>query len=629
MALAERMESKDHSTPEDKQFQQILKWLHAVEVCEGESNYRTTSEEDYKFYASQQDSTEVLSKLSQANRPATVYNEIKPKVDVLIGMAAQSPFSPQIIPIGPEDEAMAELTQGVIFHYRRKMKISDKELDCFAHTVKSGRSMLYFYIDRSNPFKPVLKAERIPGYGFWIDSDSVEYDMSDARFFFIDKWLTEEEIVSFWPKYPVEDIKNLSTSAGTLMPTFYNVANERYRLVECWYRKWVDVYWFVNPLTGQPENLEPDEFEAFVKALANGVPNPENPEELIPVPEPQYWESRMQKIYYCIFSGNEVLEEGESPYEMDMFPAVLYGAYKNDYDNCWFGAITPMKDPQKGINTMRRQLSHLLQTLPKGLLVHEIGAILNIEEYEERSSEPNYHMEVAAGKIDKYKFESQPTISPIYSEFDAASRQSLNSVSGIPQEFMGIQTTSREPGITVRTRMEATAVVLYILFNNYRLSRLQGTRILHRLIQQYVKEPEIVRIQGPKGQYLMQINTQMNPQSQGFNDVSAGEYDFEFDEIMEVSSMRAATALLLNDFAHQSPGSIPPDVILEFTNIPFTVKQRLREHWERMAQLEQENKDADRAVELAKVMGSIREKNIAAKAAERKQLKEANNGKST
>ena len=73
-------------------------------------------------------------------------------------------------------------------------------------------------------------------------------------------------------------------------------------------------------------------------------------------------------MHYMIFSDIFELEAGPSPYRWKGFPAAFFGAYKDEDNNRWFGAVTGMKDPQIAINTMRRQLSHLLQTLPKGIL---------------------------------------------------------------------------------------------------------------------------------------------------------------------------------------------------------------------------------------------------------------------
>jgi hypothetical protein len=255
-----------------------------------------------------------------------------------------------------------------------------------------------------------------------------------------------------------------------------------------------------------------------------------------------------------------------------------------------------MKDPQRTLNTTRRQLVYLLQTLPKGLLIHEIGAILNIDEYEARASDPNFHLEVAKGSFDKVKFLQQPKISPIYNMFDAICVQAIKDVSGAQDSLMGIQTTSREPGITVKARLETGIAVLYILFDNFRESRFNSGKLLISLIQQYVSDAEVVRIEGEKGVQLMQINTQLNPQVEGFNDISAGEFDYVVSETAETMTIRAATAQMLVDFSQNQPGIIPPDIIMEYTDLPFSAKQRVKAHWE--AVQAQQKEEADREYEL-------------------------------
>jgi hypothetical protein len=265
----------------------------------------------------------------------------------------------------------------------------------------------------------------------------------------------------------------------------------------------------MNPLTQAPEFLSPKEFNSFKKKLAEGI---EIGGRMVQVQDLEHVSSMMRRMYYMIFADVYELEGGVSPYNWKDFPGILYGAYKNENTNSWFSAIKTMKDPQIAINTMRRQLSHLLQTLPKGILIHEVGAVINIEEYETRSADPSFHLEVAKGAIEKIKFQQQPSISPIYQNFDLQMSQSMKDASGIQDELMGFQKTSREPGVSVRMRQEAGIAVLYILFNNFKNSRLEGKRLIMSLVKQYVSAPEIIRIKGPEGQRLLQIYTQLNPQ---------------------------------------------------------------------------------------------------------------------
>lgn len=599
MPIADREESPSAGgSVEDKDLKKLVKWLKDAEDSTPEKTYRKNSKEDYEFYAGKQDTATVLEELAALKRPATVYNEIKPKVDMLVGMAAQTKHKATIVPVGIEDEPLVELMAGTLHHFQRKAKIVRKELECFEHTVKGGRSLLWFYIDKSNPFKPIIKAKRYDGRNFYLDPDSQEYDMSDARYLFLDKWLTEDEILQFWPKFNTSVAQQYSKDADA--PKFFDEAREKYRIVEGWYYKFLDVIYFVNPMTNKVEFLTPAEFTKFERSMKDGLDLGEG--NVFKAKEPiKHQASFKKQYYYMIFSGTARSEGGPSPYRWEGFPGVFYGAYKENDTNAWFGAISTGKDGQRTLNVNRRQLVHLLQTLPKGILKHEIGAILNIDDYETKSSQPNFHLEIAKGQFEKVGVIEQPRISPVYSLLDRMLIQSIKDSMGAQDSLMGIQTTGREPGITVRARQQTGVAVLYILFDNLRESRLQAGKLHMSLIQQYVTEATVVRIEGPKGAQLLQINSQKNPQNEGFNDITAAEFDYEVEETAETMTIRAATAQMLVDFSQNNPGTIPPDVILEYTDLPYSAKQRVRDFWEQQQAMEKENNEREYELRLKEI----------------------------
>lgn len=601
MPLAER---QDSATPlgangkVDEDLVELLEHLKNAEDSTPEKTYREDSAVAYKFYAGHQDTDAVLQELDDLKRPATVYNEIKPKVDMLVGTAAQTKHKATVVPVGTEDEPLVELMAGTLHHFQRKEKIVRKELECFEHTVKGGRSLLWFYIDKSNPFKPIIKAKRYDGRNFYLDPDSQEYDMSDARYLFLDKWLTEEQIKQFWKDFDPSMAQQYSK--GVDAPKFFDEAQEKYRIVEGWYYKFLDVIYFINPMSGKVEFLVPKEFEKFEKSIRDGIDLGEG--KVFKQEEPlAQQESSKKRYHYMIFAGENKCEGGPSPYNWEGIPGVFYGAYKENDTNAWFGAIAAGMDPQRTLNVNRRQLVHLLQTLPKGILMHEVGAILNIEEYEEKSAQPNFHLEIAKGMKEKVGFQEQPRISPIYGLLDRILVQSVKDVMGCQDSLMGIQTTGREPGITVRARQQTGIAVLYILFDNLRESRLQAGRLHMSLIQQYVTEAQAIRIEGPKGVQLQEINSQMNPQNTGFNDITAGEFDYEVEETAETMTIRAATAQMLVDFSQNNPGTIPPDVILDYTDLPYSAKQRVKEHWQAQQDAEKEEKDREYELRLREI----------------------------
>jgi len=553
---------------------QLLLWLRDAENSVAETSWRKEAAEDYRFYAGDQDYDYVKMRLTAQKRPVTVYNEVKPKIDMLIGLAARGRHDTTLVPVGGEDESLAELMSGVLKHYRKRLKMTRKELDCFEHTVKSGRSLLHFWVDTSNPFEPVLCCRRVRGYNFFCDSNSQEYDLSDARYLFIEKWLCEMDIKVKYPKVDVYNLQGFGAQYAD-MPQFFNEARDLYRIMEAWYYKYEEVYYFLNPMTGAVDSCKANERNLVLEGFAS---------QQVDTSQVQFAKGVKKVPWYCIFSGTQVLEEGKSQLKWEGFPAILFGAYRNEDTNAWFSPVTMMKDPQRSVNVMRRQLSHLLQTLPKGILATEVGMILNIDEYEERSSEPNFYMEVAKGGIDKFKFLTQPTISPIYAQFDQISSQAIKDSSGIQDPLMGIQQSSREAGVTDRQRQETGIAVLYLLFSNFQESRHNATKLLMSLIQQYVTMPQVIRIEGEDGKRLAEINTQLQRGNEGFNDITAMQFDLEVTDTAETATMRLTIAQILAEVNHNNPGSIPPDIILEYSDIPYSVKQRVKQNFESQQQ---------------------------------------------
>lgn len=580
----ETVDSAIKAKPDDSQAQidlanKLQEWLRTCESSIPESEWRTEMEEDYDFYAGSQDDQDTLDKLSAQKRPSTTYNEVKPKIDMLIGIGAQMKQAPALRPRGVEDEARTQLANGVLSYSRYETKLGRKEMECFEHQVKSGRSFLHFYLDDDNPFEPELKAMYVAGRDVHLDPDGNEYDLSDHRYIFAEKWFTEEDILQLYPDYPTEAIKTLEQNSAN-KPVFYDPARDKYRIVECWYRTYKKVVWFLNPLTQTPEFMDPEQFAKFNElAMTKGLPTPTG--QFQPLTEPIQGMERMKRVVkYAHFSGSTILKEGETPftgyYASQMFPYILFGAYKNYRENRWFGAITMMKDPQRGLNTVRRQLIHLLQTAPKGILIHEAGAILNEDEYEEKSSEPNFRLVVAAGKLDKLKFTDQPQVNPIYGQLDELFVQTIKNVSGVQDSLLGIQTSSREPGVTVKMRQETGIAVLYILFSNFKESRLNAAKMHIDLVQQYFTQAKTIRIEGPEGEQLMQVNTQLDPTQPDYNAVGSTRYDVIVDEDVENISMRAFILEQLASYSQNNPGTIPPELIVEYSNLPYTAKMQVK-----------------------------------------------------
>ena len=595
------------------QFNQLVEWLGDCEDSSAEKKWNDEAEEDYKFYSGDQDTTEVKEALEAQSRPCTVYNEIMPKINMLVGMAAQMEGGLTLMPRTLEDAPLTELMTGTMEFFREKMRLNRKENNCFEHAVKSGKSWLHFYIDENSP-DDTIKAQRVPGRDIHHDPDSVEFDLSDCRFLFRDKWFTADDIEAAWPDFSfardsagnvVTDNFNAVRSTSGYVPTFFNEASDKHRIVEVWWRKYETKYTVQNPITGQPEELFEEEYNEFKASMKEGIELPDGTN--LQHDDFPAVETMARTMWYAIFNGMEILEISRSVYQHGTFPYVYLEAYHDEDNNCAKSVVNTMKDPQRGLNTTRRQLIHLLQTAPKGMLLHEVGAVLNIEDYEEKSSKPGFHMELSKGGLEKIKFTDQPQISPIYAQLDGLFQQSMKDSSGIQDALLGIQTSTREPGITARMRHDSSVAVLHVLFDNYKEFKYICSKILISLIQQFITTEQIIRIKGQQGYMLMEINTQTNPQSEGWNDVSAAQFDLIIDEDVVTKSTRLAVAQMLTEFNGQNPGTIPPDLMLEYANLPYTAQTRVRQHTQRQEQNAMAQAQGEQALEAEKLSLESRE----------------------
>jgi len=77
------------STADQDLLVKLERWLYDAENSTPEMEWRTTSIEDYDFYAGNQDPPEVVTLLTSMKRPTSTFNEIKPKIAMLIGLAEQ------------------------------------------------------------------------------------------------------------------------------------------------------------------------------------------------------------------------------------------------------------------------------------------------------------------------------------------------------------------------------------------------------------------------------------------------------------------------------------------------------------------------------------------------------------
>ncbi len=590
--------AKQASLVDTKLLAKLIKWLHNAEMSISETQWRATARNDYAFYAGNQDTEAVKEELKRQKRPNLTYNQIIAKINMLKGLAAQTRSEITLEAVERNDDAVTEVMNMSFKYYYNKLGVPRYEIDCFEHKIKSGRSFFHVYVDSSNPFKPEIKCTRIAGRDIYLDPDLTHYSISEGRFIFHVKWLTKEELKAQWPDVSTESIINFDSAKLGIVgqPIFFNQANDKYRVLTCWYWDYTRTVWFVNPLSGQPDSLKEKDWRKYLRILKKGIKLP-NGQDFQLEDTPEHEVTLVKQLKFATFAGNQILEQGDAPKGLNMFPYVLFGAYKDEETNAWFSIIKSMKDPQVGFNTILRQLQHLLNTSPKGILMYEAGSILNIDEYDENSSKPNFKLEIADNKLAQgaVKFTDQPQISVVYGQLIDVFSKLIKTIPGIEEELMGQFTASREAGVTQRQRKESGITVLYSLLDNFRESRLAVGKLILCFIQKYVSPTEFQRIAGESEVTMLAL------QSGQLNNMETMHYDAVINDGTENVIMRTANMQLLTSFSQNNPGSIPIDVLMEYSNMPPTVIQRVQEYQAAQAEQQEQVRKEEMDLEYAKI----------------------------
>ena len=155
-------------------FEMFLKWIRNSENSTPETEYRKVSREDLEFYAGRQDTPEVLEELANQNRPNDTYNEIKPKIDMLCGLAAQVKTNFGATPVTLEDEAFVQIANAALKHFSNKAKKDDVETDAVSHVAKAGRCLIEILVNTDNPFEPKIQLKLHKGHTFLLDPNFQE-----------------------------------------------------------------------------------------------------------------------------------------------------------------------------------------------------------------------------------------------------------------------------------------------------------------------------------------------------------------------------------------------------------------------------------------------------------------------
>lgn len=544
--------------PADTLSKMYLAWEQAKE---GEINEQHQAS---RYYHSKQWTDAEIKALKRRKQPITTKNRIKRKVDFLVGVEQRLRRDPKCYPRHPNGEKAAFTATACIRFVEDDNKWPSIASECSSDAMIRGIGAQWAGIKIVNS-KPEVRKLQVPSERFFYDPRSMRWDFSDARFLGEYQWLDMDEAKELLP-FAVEMIEALA-SVGTsgdmshLPQDFDKEKNwtpwvdarqRRIRLVSIWYKH--QGKWMYDYLVGSISLCGPD--------------------------------------HDCLSPYEGEDEPTDHPYR-------VWSPYVDERGDR-YGVVRDMIPTQDGIN---KRSSKLLYMLTVRQTKGEKGAVEDVDAMKQEMARPDGHVAYNKG----FEFDIIDQSQEIKGQFDLLQEDKAEIENLGPNPGLIGRGVESQSGRAILAQQNSGMTELSPVFERMREWKLKCYRKDWMLMRQFWTGERYVRIAGdPKALEFLAINRvvadPMGGPARVENAIAEMDVDVLLDEGPDTVTMREE---LMDQLAQLGPGAIPPELLIEMSNISEkdTILARLKEFrqpppevealQQRMAQLEELLKAAD------------------------------------
>lgn len=593
------VEGEEGSLDELDLFQRLKSWYKDGRDHLGD--WTKQAEEDYGFVAGEQWTVEDKAMLQEQLRPIITYNRIGPVVDSVAGLEVGNRQEIHYYPREVGDSGLNEMLTNAARFFREETDTEDEESDAFQDTIICGLGWLETRPDYEEDPEGLLPTERIDPLTTFYDPSAKKKNLVDRRYCGYAKEMDLEEAKSFFPDVDEGDLHagwaNFDKGAdgqphnATEAP-FYredqsNKIGPRRKKVTIVYFEWWErepYHLVMDPFTGQKGEFSKDEFAKLKPRLAKlGVPV-----QSVPM---------TKKVYKRAFVGGKILRQGPGrcPYS---FTLNCITGKRDRNANTWYGVVRAMKDPQKWANKFFSQILHVINSNAKGGIMAEKTAVDNVRKFEDEWADSNVVTWLKDGAIAAGKVQMKPAITypaglDKLMEFSIGS---IRDVTGVNLELLGMA-DRQQAGVLEAQRKQAGMTILASMFDSLRRYRKIGGRVMLSLIQDYIPEGRLIRIDTENGPKYAALSKDQN----------VTKYDVIVDEAASSPNQKEVVWGMLQQLMPTllAKANLPPNIwaeLLKYSPLPESVSTKIGQ-----ALVEQANKPPapDPKVEAMKMKGQI------------------------
>lgn len=552
----------------------LLSWFYTELARQAHNRYQMALDEDY--YDSIQWQPDEIALLNERGQAATVYNEVKPMIDWLIGVERRTRTDFNVIAL--HDDSMeadedAKVKTKLLKYIAEVNRVEFERSAAADDQFKAGLGWIEVGISPDPEDEPIFtRAESWRNMLY--DSLGQRRDLEDSRYLFRFRMVDLDIATAYFP-----DMEN------ELKASAVNSDDDRY--MEWWNGRPVEE---LNSYSPGPGKYAVYDSDAWTK----------NTRERVMLIEAWYKEptketrggtssiDRIKMRMRCtIMTEKHIMLDVESPYEHNKFPFVPQWAYRRKKDNAPYGPIRPVRGPQDSLN---KRMSKSLHVLSTNQVLAETDAFdsesMSSDEVRDELRSPNGFAMLAPGGIGKIKTFRENDVARGHMEIAQADQQMIRNASGISSENLG-RDTNVTAGIALKQKAEQGGQLTAELFDNQLFARQLEGELKISLIEQYYTDPKVFSIAGErsKREYSRINQPDPNDPNKTLNPINRTKSQFIIGEQAWKQSLQQAAfeslMELLTNLAPAAPQLVMGllDTVFELADIPNkrVILQRIRE----------------------------------------------------
>jgi hypothetical protein len=489
-----------------------------------------------RFTHGSQWTAEQITQLNARKQPVVWNNKTKRKINGIVGTLQRLRQDPKAYPRTPKHEQGAELATATIRYATERAEWDRIDPKCTEMCAINGIGGVEFSLEQGAKEGDVeIGLDVVYIDGFFYDPRSKQDDFSDARYLGVGKWLDMEAALELFPDK--EDELEASIGAGEELSSdsdsdhkewFSSTDNEnakRIRLVECWYK-------------------------------------------------------HKGKWRWAVFTGNEVLDEGDSPFidedNQSQHKYEMFSAYI-DQDNDRYGFVRDLKPLNQEMN-MRS--SKALYTMLSRRIIAPVGAFDDIEVARREAARADgvvvYNPGAEKPEFDDTARQAETAAQLEFKRDVQADFESFGPNIAVTGE--GLENSS---GRAIHLLQQSGLADLGPFIQSYRGWKIRVYRKMWNAIQRHWTGERWIRVTDDEEiKQFVQINgvgiDPMTGQPTMVNSIGELDVDIILDEGPDQVNVQADAYEVMNALASKG-GEVPTDILIELAPLPLSLKKRLLE----------------------------------------------------